>query len=357
MDELLTYSFPPAYEFPPDSEIYNIHLPSDVLIKKIQLYLPSMQRELDAEWVESLTEKIKEAFVEKGFVDIGTIHIGIYDNTFHLIDGQHRYVVLNELFKCRIIIPVHVKLYDLKKEQDLSELFAKINGSKPSKIYQSTQTQIIINTFRKYMTEEYSEYFVKTDRPKKPNLNLQQTIDKMMEKDILGKLNITHPNTLIEYVEELNTYYRRTTFETWNSWKVKDVDVLLCYHKRPIRHLYLGVFRNFEWVDRIIASKQNEQSYSLMNHVSLNFRITISKKKRRSVWDKRNISVGEGKCFVCKQTDDYDYDTFECGHIVACYWGGDTTLDNLEPICKKCNLDMGVQNLLEYKDTHYPMVS
>lgn len=313
-----------------------------------------MQRELDVEWVESLTEKVKESVSRHGFVDIGTLHIGLYDNTFHLVDGQHRYVVLNELLKSRIRIPVHVKLYNLKTEQEVSDLFAKINGSKPSKIYQSTQTQIIINTFRKYMTEEYGEYFVKTDRPKKPNLNLQQTIDKMMEKDILGKLSITHPQTLIEYVEELNTYYRRTPFETWNSWKVKDVDVLLCYHKRPVRQLYLGVFRNFEWIDRILVSKTEGRPYSEMHHVPLNFRLPINKKKRRAVWDKRNPNLGEGQCFVCNRADDFDYDTFECGHIVACYWGGDTSVQNLEPICKKCNLDMGVQNLLEYKNIHYP---
>ena len=43
------------------------------------------------------------------------------------------------------------------------------------------------------------------------------------------------------------------------------------------------------------------------------------------------------------------YDNFECGHVVARCLGGKNVVDNLEPVCKKCNSDMGTMNLEEYR--------
>ena len=60
-----------------------------------------------------------------------------------------------------------------------------------------------------------------------------------------------------------------------------------------------------------------------------------------------------GKCFVCEK--DIDYDEFECGHVTAAFWGGNQSLNNLEPICGPCNRDMGVENLNEYKRKFYQM--
>jgi 5-methylcytosine-specific restriction endonuclease McrA len=39
----------------------------------------------------------------------------------------------------------------------------------------------------------------------------------------------------------------------------------------------------------------------------------------------------------------------ECGHIIAHALGGNALLDNLMPVCKSCNRDMGTMNLEEYK--------
>ena len=45
-----------------------------------------------------------------------------------------------------------------------------------------------------------------------------------------------------------------------------------------------------------------------------------------------------------------EYDDFECGHIKSVYFKGETMLSNLEPICYNCNNNMGVQNLIDYKN-------
>ena len=40
----------------------------------------------------------------------------------------------------------------------------------------------------------------------------------------------------------------------------------------------------------------------------------------------------------------------ERGHIVPFAQCGSADLENLEPVCKTCNRDMGVMNLHEYKN-------
>jgi hypothetical protein len=175
-----------------------------------------------------------------------------------------------------------------------------------------------------------------------------------MEKDVISKLKIESPEQLIDAVENINTFYRQTIFEIWQKWKIKDVDaqVMKCYEKQSIRPLYLGIYDNFEWIDRLVCKHTQHIPYSNMPHYPINYRKPIHKNKRLAVWKKRNVSLDVGECFVCG-TKNLNYHDFECGHIVSVYWGGDTTLENLEPICKDCNLAMGVHNLSDYKRSYH----
>ena len=78
-----------------------------------------------------------------------------------------------------------------------------------------------------------------------------------------------------------------------------------------------------------------------------NERVSINKHLRKLVWSKRNDDNLNGMCYVCEQR--LEYDNFECGHVDSVNNGGKTELNNLEPICRKCNNDMGVVNLEDYK--------
>ena len=41
-------------------------------------------------------------------------------------------------------------------------------------------------------------------------------------------------------------------------------------------------------------------------------------------------------------------DLWHAGHVISEYNGGNTDIDNLRPICKSCNLDMGSMNWNDY---------
>lgn len=78
----------------------------------------------------------------------------------------------------------------------------------------------------------------------------------------------------------------------------------------------------------------------------------IPKAVRTSVW---NNYVGADKgidiCFVgCGNP--ITQSNFECGHIISEKNGGDTTIENLRPICGNCNKSIGAKNMEEFISKH-----
>ena len=84
-------------------------------------------------------------------------------------------------------------------------------------------------------------------------------------------------------------------------------------------------------------------------------RKSIPKTLRNKVWDTTiGKEKGVGDCFVCNTN--IDSKNFECGHIISVKEGGETTLENLKPICGSCNKSMGTQNLIEFKAKYFPQI-
>lgn len=82
--------------------------------------------------------------------------------------------------------------------------------------------------------------------------------------------------------------------------------------------------------------------------------IKMPKTLKQQVWDKRfGADAGTGKCYCCKYTT-IRMDDFQAGHVTARSKGGSTTIDNLEPICARCNDDMKTMNLYEYQAKFHP---
>jgi hypothetical protein len=81
---------------------------------------------------------------------------------------------------------------------------------------------------------------------------------------------------------------------------------------------------------------------------------TMPKTLKQQVWDKRfGADAGTGRCYCCKYTT-IRMDDFQAGHVTAKSMGGSTTIDNLEPICARCNDDMKTMNLYEYQAKFHP---
>ena len=62
------------------------------------------------------------------------------------------------------------------------------------------------------------------------------------------------------------------------------------------------------------------------------------------VWGKYYGENKSANCPICKVVITSGPNGFHCGHIISEKNGGITILENLKPICKGCNLEMGSKN-------------
>ena len=73
----------------------------------------------------------------------------------------------------------------------------------------------------------------------------------------------------------------------------------------------------------------------------------IPKALAEQVWISRMGHRFEGKCRVSWCRNKISVFDYECGHNIPECKGGKTTLDNLVPICARCNRSMGSQYTID----------
>ena len=70
---------------------------------------------------------------------------------------------------------------------------------------------------------------------------------------------------------------------------------------------------------------------------------------KSACWDKHiGAMIGTAKC-VCCGIYDIRMDKFHCGHVIAEAKGGILAIENLRPICDRCNSGMGTENLDDFR--------
>lgn len=108
----------------------------------------------------------------------------------------------------------------------------------------------------------------------------------------------------------------------------------------------------------IAALKKENESLRLLpnaaisNHRTKHAKDKITPSVKYACWDKY---VGKDKgttmCLCCKRIEISQL-IFECGHVLAKSDGGSLAIDNLRPICHKCNNSMGTMNMDEFIAQH-----
>jgi hypothetical protein len=81
----------------------------------------------------------------------------------------------------------------------------------------------------------------------------------------------------------------------------------------------------------------------------------IPQVKRIACWKKYIGDVLSTKCMCCNMTEITAF-SFHCGHVVSEADGGALAIDNLRPICDKCNNDMGTENMFQFAKHHYDTI-
>ena len=334
-------------------------------IHNILYYQPAnVQRLLSQEHIDKLVEdQINEYQKNKCFSILQSITCADLDNKRYILDGQHRimaFKILNTMnYSLNQQIPLII--YNIESIDEMKDYYIRINNHNPVNPLEINHDWFDYGkSFCSWMMDEFKEY-IRNDPNKRclcPHIDMTllqgylvrmkvfQRLNDISKDDIHGRFRrmILHMN---EYIEE--NIEDITKFQFTSEFKNK---LDKCKKKNKKRPCYLGVWRNFEWMEIVINMLRNDENMSMIYLSSFNNeRKKIPKSRRYEVWRKRNGTNMEGSCFVCNEY--LNFGDMECGHIIPNVYNGSTDLDNLEPICKICNRDMGIMNLTEYKSLLY----
>jgi len=78
----------------------------------------------------------------------------------------------------------------------------------------------------------------------------------------------------------------------------------------------------------------------------------ISKGLREKVWIKYMKNKVQGKCYCCR-IKPIHFTDFEVGHDKSVYAGGSNHINNLRPICRSCNREMGTKSIEWWRKKYY----
>jgi hypothetical protein len=314
--------------------------------------IPEFQRQDDEHHTDVIFEHLRRNFSQTHKLClVGQISLGKLENEEEIscLDGQHRLIALQRLVTVYPEISqvvTDVCVYECKDKPSMFDVYQKINSNKPVPMPRTLNSAVTMTDIKNHLRKSYSKYIKNSDSPRFPNFNLD-TFEKEMNKRRLCE-EIKDSKVFIGALEELNIFYisqDASQFGEWGFSRYQDIQGMMSPKGKKF---YLGLYKSFEWLDRIKMHIVNKTPYDEMTHkFHEEKRIKIPKALRMAVWRKRFQGL-TGKCFCC-ENNQIQVDDFECAHIEPRCLGGPTTLNNLEPTCRSCNQDMGTMNLIVYK--------
>ena len=281
--------------------------------------VPSFQR-------YSSSQRVNEIILEliKRKEPTGIIILCKMKNKYYLVDGGHRKQAYQQLK----IEPIPVQIMETQDEEEMFEVFSQINRMIPVEEYvlmarSAPDRKRKIEKLLIYLEENYKEYESKgsLDAFRFPNIKSHYV------KRYIGKFPFVELATEENIVEEFEKFNLKCKEE------LSEEDVDQCERKKVKNGKYLYISK---FLRQVIKDGLKEGDDRI-----------ISEDLRKQVWEKRNGDKINGVCFCCEKG--VSFAKFECGHIVSWANGGKTVLENLEPVCKNCNVKMGKKHLLEYK--------
>ena len=343
----------------------------ELLAKPLQI--PEIQRPQDKERVQEIVKYQKhyhQRHSEYNFPGVIIISYLQTDNHFYLIDGQHRYSAIRELYKqkCNIQKKVAIELRTCSSKEQLEQEFTVINLALPVEKLPDCIDRDLYKQVWHYFQTKYPKFFSNSKHPQRTNINKQYFQEALGV--LIKHLEPANAIELWERLEECNQLILKTQLPNIPKKGKKTTEELVdkCKQKGG---LYFGLYpfgagcvedsHYFQWVELLLGIKPPSPIQSKSHRTSPDSGIqsstqnkvvgttTAKKKKSRSipkvtknlVWDHWiGKHEGVGYCFCCRK-EEIRQTHFEGGHVLAHSKGGAADVANLRPICSLCNKSMG----------------
>ena len=324
---------------------------SELIKSKNKFRLPECQRNLDSEQVNNMLSYQTSYFQKYNEYFFPTpIVIGILEDNYYIIDGQHRYECISYLYNESNDFLVPVSVINISNMEELDEMYSKINSNKPVPIINDFQEWKNFTKFiEKELLDNCRDYLSTSNKPQMPNVNSNKIIGYLNDNKIGEKIGFDY-KLFISEMWKLNVYISRTYETSVAPYFKSNTNISKYITKSRAKNndnpFFLGIYKKMEWIEFIVKSITDKINYTDMNLTPKDMRVKIKKPTRTAVWKKRFSGIN-GNCYVCNEI--ISYDNFDCGHITSVFNLGNTEVSNLEPICSSCNINMGINNLDIYK--------
>lgn len=318
--------------------------------KKIQnIKKPNEQGSLD---LNRVSEMVKEYSNNPQFLKFkNRIVIGDLNNTWYIIDGQHRLEMVHELYNENKNIEDELTFcwYKCKNECDMRTLFNSINyDSTKNKFYIQLDefNQIKVNEFMKLLKKYNGNLFVNKKSNNGHIYTIEEVRDKLIDINYFTKNNKQSSKELYDIlINYNNTYFLENRYEV--IFPVNRESYYKEEHSR-IENKFIIPLKKcnfFKWIE---DSNKNRPC-----HIFKKGKKRINRALKLKCWNNLFGNQTEGNCpipncsLILKKNET---DKWNAGHIISEYNGGETIEENLNPICKQCNSSMGSMNWDEYVD-------
>lgn len=296
---------------------------------------PSFQREPNKQRIKELSIIISN---KPNF--IVPIIIGVLDQQYYIIDGQHRISAIHKIFSEELYekikeVPVVFNHYRTMEEMRLDFEIINDTMTLSQLIYCDEKTKSIINETVTQLQEIYTYYF-KSGRKRmaRPFIDTTDFENIIIQSKIIEKRGIDSASKLIRLIKALNEHYKS---EYNNSDKNKKITKILDKIKKQKYEFYLGMKK--DWIDDLMTIQEEKKN--------------ITKRDREVIWRLHFGLDSEAKCKCCNiNIISKDNPSYHCGHIIPDSKGGRVNRENILPICQSCNLSMSDTPMFEYMKKH-----
>ena len=314
------------------------------LIQMVEL--PAFQRSEDEAHTKDICNFELKHMKDYGyFLFPGVISLGINGTRKPIVlDGQHR---ISAIHKILVQYPKFanetvnvIKIYG--NEDYHFDIYNRINCNKKVDLVWARNTTEVIHRTIDQLKKDFKD-FTKTTapRPQKPNINLTQLTQALIQTKIVETLGIIEPKDLYEKLMELNRWYGACSKKDFDQWGISYEQGK---EEKQGKKFYLGLYNHdFEFIRRLILKYRDGVDYNEQDHHVMTYS-KEDKQKESKYFDQASMNGQlDVVCECCG--NGLTKKNFKCGLKKSFYQGGEREVGNMALICENCFLEMGRQNV------------
>ena len=258
-------------------------------------------------------------------------------NNIYIVDGQHRIELIKKLYELNYDNYIYICCYIITDEEKMRLLYEELNKDSyknVSYVFLDDFSKNIHNKFVEYLEDNYSLYFDKKQKKDSYKRTISEFLSVIEMKNYLLKFNS---------FEELKEDFENANFSfnsaiKYNQLYTNSSKIFYKDEQDSVSNGITFTLRNNNFIEYLLDRSV------IPEHKFKKEKKRITKKLKKEVWIKEYGNKKSGKCPYKNCVNTIFEDDYSCGHVISEFNGGPTTIENLRPMCYRCNNKLGKRN-------------